>query len=139
MQERRLDDALRYWELVWSLRPGYKRVDEYLKREYLMRGMEFFASGKLDDAVNCWQRVLQVDPKDSRATGYIARARTQQARTREILGGTMTRESSAPGRLEHPLDRRVRRRRSTTLIVLGVSGFMEKRTRDVLARGDRAA
>lgn len=86
MQERRLDDALRYWELVWSLRPGYKRVDEYLKREYLMRGMEFFASGKLDEAVNCWQRVLQVDPKDSRAAGYIARARTQQARTREILG-----------------------------------------------------
>ena len=86
MQERRLDDALRYWELVWSLRPGYKRVDEYLKREYLMRGMEFFASGKLEDAVACWQRVLQVDPKDSRAAGYIARARTQLARTREILG-----------------------------------------------------
>ncbi|TMQ67356.1 MAG: hypothetical protein E6K79_00125 [Candidatus Eisenbacteria bacterium] len=86
MQERRLDDALRYWELVWSIRPGYKRVDEYLKREYLMRGMEFFASGKLDEAVSCWQRVLQVDPKDSRAAGYIARARTQQARTREILG-----------------------------------------------------
>ena len=86
MQERRLDDALRYWELVWSLRPGYKRVDEYLKREYLMRGMEFFASGKLEEAVTCWQRVLQVDPKDSRAAGYIARARTQQARTREILG-----------------------------------------------------
>jgi tetratricopeptide (TPR) repeat protein len=81
MQERRLDDALRYWELVWSLRPGYKRVDEYLKREYLMRGMEFFASGKLDDAVSCWQRVLQVDPKDPKAAGYIA-----QARTREILG-----------------------------------------------------
>jgi tetratricopeptide (TPR) repeat protein len=86
MQERRLDDALRYWELVWSLRPGYKRVDEYLKREYLMRGMEFFASGKLEDAVAAWQRVLQVDPKDSRAAGYIARARTQLARTREILG-----------------------------------------------------
>jgi len=86
VQERRLDDALRYWELVWSLRPGYKRVDEYLKREYLMRGMEFFASGSLEDAVACWQRVLQVDPKDSRAAGYIARARTQQARTREILG-----------------------------------------------------
>jgi tetratricopeptide (TPR) repeat protein len=86
MQERRLDDALRYWELVWSLRPGYKRVDEYLKREYLMRGMEFFTSGKLEDAVAAWQRVLQVDPRDSRAAGYIARARTQLARTREILG-----------------------------------------------------
>ncbi len=86
MQERRMDDALRYWELVWSMRPGYKSVDEFLKREYLMRGMEFFASGKLEDAVGSWQRVLEVDPKDSRAAGYIARARTQLARTREILG-----------------------------------------------------
>jgi tetratricopeptide (TPR) repeat protein len=86
MQERRMDDALRYWELVWSMRPGYKSVDEYLKREYLMRGMESFASGKLEDAVALWQRVLAIDPKDPRAAGYIARARTQLARTREILG-----------------------------------------------------
>jgi tetratricopeptide (TPR) repeat protein len=86
MQERRMDDALRYWELVWSMRPGYKSVNEYLKREYLMRGMESFASGKLEDAVASWQRVLEIDPKDSRARDYIARARTQLARTREILG-----------------------------------------------------
>ena len=87
MSERRLDDALRYWELAWSMEPGYKRLAEYLKREYLIRGMEFFASGKLDEAMGYWQKALQVDPNDARAASYIARARTQQARTREIMSG----------------------------------------------------
>jgi tetratricopeptide (TPR) repeat protein len=66
--------------------PGYKRLAEYLKREYLIRGMEFFASGKLDDAMSYWQKALQMDPTDTRAASYIARARTQQARTRELTG-----------------------------------------------------
>ena len=86
MSERRVDDALRYWELAWSMDPGYKRLAEYLKREYLIRGMEFFASGKLDDAMSYWQKALQMDPTDTRAASYIARARTQQARTRELTG-----------------------------------------------------
>jgi tetratricopeptide (TPR) repeat protein len=86
MSERRVDDALRYWELAWSMDPGYKRLAEYLKREYLIRGMEFFASGKLDEAMSYWQKALQMDPADTRAASYIARARTQQARTRELTG-----------------------------------------------------
>ena len=88
MAERRLDDALRYWELAWSVAPGYKRLAEYLKREYLIRGMDSFASGKLDQALAYWEKALQVDPNDPRAATYITRARTQQARTREIMSGS---------------------------------------------------
>jgi tetratricopeptide (TPR) repeat protein len=88
MAERRLDDALRYWELAWSMAPGYKRLAEYLKREYLIRGMDSFASGKLDQALAYWEKALQVDPNDPRAASYITRARTQQARTREIMSGS---------------------------------------------------
>jgi len=88
MAERRLDDALRYWELAWSMAPGYKRLAEYLKREYLIRGMDSFASGKLDQALAYWEKALQVDPSDPRAASYITRARTQQARTREIMSGS---------------------------------------------------
>ena len=79
------DDALRYWELVWSRWPGYQRVDEYLKREYLMRGMEAFAAGRLEDAAAFWEKALRVDPCDERAIGYLARAREQMERTQEIL------------------------------------------------------
>jgi len=88
MAERRLDDALRYWELAWSMAPGYKRLNEYLKREYLIRGMDSFASGNLDQALAYWEKAHQVDPDDPRALGYITRARTQQARTREIMSGS---------------------------------------------------
>jgi hypothetical protein len=88
MAERRLDDALRYWELAWSMAPGYKRLAEYLKREYLIRGMDSFASGKLDQALAYWEKALQVDPNDPRAASYITRARTQQARTKAIMSGS---------------------------------------------------
>jgi tetratricopeptide (TPR) repeat protein len=86
MEQRRPDDALRYWEIVWSADPTYARVGDYLKREYLMRGMNSFAAGKLEEAVALWERVLAVDPDDARAKGYIARAEKQLARTRELLG-----------------------------------------------------
>jgi tetratricopeptide (TPR) repeat protein len=83
----RSDEALRYWELVWSIRPGYQRVDEYLEREYLTRGLDHFAAGRLEEAVAMWERALQVDPKDPRALAYLARAREQLERARAIGGG----------------------------------------------------
>ena len=86
IEQGRVDDAVRYWEFVWSLDPEYQRVAEYLKREYLTRGMEAFASGKLHEAVTDWERVLRIDPNDDRAIGYLERAREQQARIQKILG-----------------------------------------------------
>jgi len=88
MSERRAEEALRYWELVWSLHPGYQNVDDLLKREYLTRGMEYFASGRLEEAMSYWERALRIDPTDERAKGYLARARTQMERTRELMGET---------------------------------------------------
>jgi tetratricopeptide (TPR) repeat protein len=82
----RSDEALRYWELVWSIQPGYQRVDEYLKREYHTRGMEHFAAGRLLEAVAMWERALQVDPKDPRTIAYLARAHEQLERARQIKG-----------------------------------------------------
>ena len=49
--------------------------------------MDSFASGKVEQALAYWQKALEVDPDDPRAASYIARARTQQARTRAILSG----------------------------------------------------
>ncbi len=86
LKAQRPDDALRYWEHVWAERPGYRGVGELLKREYLARGMESFASRRLEEAVAMWEKVLRVDPNDARAQGYLARAQKQIARSREILG-----------------------------------------------------
>jgi len=86
LRAQRDDDALRYLELVWSSRPDYREAAAYLKREYLTRGMEAFAAGRLDAAVELWQRVLRVDPNDERARGYLDRVQKQRERSREILG-----------------------------------------------------
>ena len=83
---RHTDDALRYWEHVWAERPGYRGVGDFLKREYLVRGMESFAAGRLDEAVASWEKVLRMYPDDPQARGYVARAQTQILRSREILG-----------------------------------------------------
>ncbi len=87
-RRQRPDEAMRYWELVWNAKPGYRQVTEYLKREYLTRGMEAFAAGRLEAAVTHWRNVLRIDPNDARAGGYLARAQQQIARSREILGAT---------------------------------------------------
>jgi tetratricopeptide (TPR) repeat protein len=86
MEEGRTDDAVRFWEIVWSADPTYQNVADYLKREYLTRGMEAFAAGELQEAVSDWEKALQVDPDDERAQGYLERAREQQIRMEEILG-----------------------------------------------------
>ena len=86
MEHGRSDDALRYWEIVWAARPGYERVDQYLKREYQTRGMEAFAAGRLGEAVRLWEAALRVDPTDQRTLGYLARAHEQLERAREISG-----------------------------------------------------
>jgi tetratricopeptide (TPR) repeat protein len=83
-QEGRRDNALRYWELVWSEAPDYQQVENHLKNEYLARGMEAFAAGDLDRAIVLWEQTQTIDPDDARARGYLARAQEQQNRIREI-------------------------------------------------------
>lgn len=84
-QAGRGDEALRYWELVWTKDPQHQQVAGHLKREYLVRGMETFAAGRLQEAAALWEKALAVDPTDERAQGYLARARAQLARSEEIF------------------------------------------------------
>ncbi len=83
-QQGRRDNAMRYWELVWSEAPDYQQVSNHLKEEYLARGMEAFANGDLDLAIKYWEQTRVIDPNDPRAKGYLARAQEQLTRMREI-------------------------------------------------------
>ncbi|MEZ4651184.1 MAG: hypothetical protein R3E97_20820 [Candidatus Eisenbacteria bacterium] len=85
-QASRSEDAIRYFELVFSASPGYALVQENLVREYLTLGMDRFAAGDLDGAIGIWQRALQVDPDDEKARGYLERALRHKNRSEEILG-----------------------------------------------------
>jgi len=86
LNAHRTDDAMRYWEHVWAERPGYREVGAFLKREYLVRGMDAFAAGQLESAIASWEKVLKMYPDDAQARGYVARAQKQMMRSREILG-----------------------------------------------------
>jgi tetratricopeptide (TPR) repeat protein len=88
LAERRPADAVRYFEIVWSASPKYQRVAEYLKREYLILGLDAYAGGRLDEAVAQWEKALLVDPSDARARGYLTRAQQQLERSREVEGDT---------------------------------------------------
>jgi tetratricopeptide (TPR) repeat protein len=83
-REGRADDAVRFWELVFSMHPGYREVNGLLVREYLTRGIDAFAGGRLTEAIGYCERALRVDPADARARGYLTRAQEQLARSRAI-------------------------------------------------------
>ncbi len=78
------DQALHYWELVWSIDPKHQNVTEYLAQNYLSRGMEFFVSGDLPEAVSNWEAAVRVDPDDPKAIGYLKRAREQAERLQNL-------------------------------------------------------
>ena len=80
------EEGLRYLELVWSKSPGHENVAQHLKREYLTRGLEAFAAGRLDEAVSMWEKAQRVDPSDDRARAYLARAQEHIDRTMQIRG-----------------------------------------------------
>jgi tetratricopeptide (TPR) repeat protein len=84
MDQGQADEALRHWELVWSSDPEFEQVAAYLQEEYLNRGMEAYAGGRLADAVAIWENALRVAPDDQRTRGYLERARQQLARIREL-------------------------------------------------------
>ena len=86
LSEDHAQEAIKYLELVWSKDPNYQRTADHLKREYLTRGMEYFADGYLEEAVELWENALRIDPTDRRVIGYLSRAREQIARTQDILG-----------------------------------------------------
>ncbi len=80
------DDAIRYWELVWSKAPDFQQVAENLKQEYLDKGMDAFAEGRLDQSIEIWEKARSVAPDDVKIQGYLARAYNHNSRIQEIKG-----------------------------------------------------
>jgi tetratricopeptide (TPR) repeat protein len=80
----RTDQALRFWEIAFTLDPDHRGVRRALEREYLLRGMVAFGRGRFAEAETHWARAVELDPSDARARGYLERARTQLERTREL-------------------------------------------------------
>lgn len=80
------EQAVRYWELVWSIDPDYQQVSVHLKQHYLARGMEEFVAGRLEAAVRHWEDAVRVAPGDEKAAGYLQRVRDQIKRLDRMAG-----------------------------------------------------
>jgi hypothetical protein len=78
------DVALEDWERVWQQAPHYEDVEDRLLGEYLVRGLELFAEGKLDGAVRYWEMARNVRPDDPRVQAYLERAHEQQERNKPV-------------------------------------------------------
>jgi len=85
MESGEADQAVHYWEMVWSTSPGYKNVTEYLTQNYLTLGMEEFVGGDLLAAVSNWEAAVRVDPTDPKALGYLQRAREQVEKMKKMV------------------------------------------------------
>jgi tetratricopeptide (TPR) repeat protein len=86
VKEGRSQDAIRYWEWVYSLDPNYRSVKEYLKRENHLLGIQAFSDGRLVEAVGFWETALKIDPDDAKTRAYLDRARQQLERSRAVTG-----------------------------------------------------
>lgn len=80
------DQAVHFFELVWSIDPNYQQAGEYLKQYYLARGMEAFVAGQLQTAVRNWESAVRVAPGDNRAQGYLRRAQEQLKHLERLSG-----------------------------------------------------
>ncbi|MDX2475480.1 MAG: PorV/PorQ family protein [Candidatus Krumholzibacteria bacterium] len=82
MEAGEKEQAIHFWELVWSMDSDFKQVTESLSGAYLAKGMEFFVAGELPDAMASWEAAVRVNPEDPKALGYLQRAREQTKRMR---------------------------------------------------------
>ena len=80
------DQAVHFWEMVWSADPEYQQVSGNLKQFYLGRGMEAFVAGDLQQAVRHWENAVRVAPTDEKARGYLKRAQDQLRRLEGMAG-----------------------------------------------------
>ncbi|MFH1279116.1 MAG: tetratricopeptide repeat protein [Candidatus Eisenbacteria bacterium] len=83
----RYPEAIRYFEFVYGLSPGFENVTSYLKQAALFHGMDLYTAGDLAAAIQTWERILEIDPEDERALSYVRRARSEIRKTQDLSGG----------------------------------------------------
>lgn len=77
------EGATRRWHAVWTERPDFESVGEYLVKAYLFEGLQLYGQGAYDAAIGRCRRVLEIDPSHSKARRYLARIEEERA---EIQG-----------------------------------------------------
>lgn len=79
-----LPEAIKYWEKVERLAPGYSSVRSYLVNAYKFVGIDLYSRNRFDDAVQVWKKAAQLDPHNEEINGYIKRTETEIRKLQEL-------------------------------------------------------
>ncbi len=69
--------AIREWEKVWQVYPGFDKIEDYLVKSYQYLGMEYYARHKYKEALETWKKILVIRPEHAKAARYINRTREE--------------------------------------------------------------
>lgn len=72
-----LDQAIRAWEEVERLAPGYQSVRDYLLKAYRFVGADLYGRGRLDEAEVVWEKALKIAPGNAEIAAYARRTRSE--------------------------------------------------------------
>jgi tetratricopeptide (TPR) repeat protein len=83
-EQGNLSNAVRRWEQVDALAPGYKSVRGYLVNAYKFLGVELYSQDRLEEAVAIWKKAANLDPGSSEIANYIRRTEGEISRLQEM-------------------------------------------------------
>ena len=81
------DRAIKSWQAVWSVEPGFENVSEYLIKAYLYEGIASYSGGRYEHAAQMCRKVLEIDPKNEKARRYLERILEEKRELEQIEGG----------------------------------------------------
>lgn len=83
-KEGKLINAIKYWEKVETLAPGYASTRKYLITAYKYVGIELYGESNLDEAVIVWEKATLLDAANQEILEYLKRTRSEIKKLREL-------------------------------------------------------
>ncbi len=69
---------------VWTARPDYYNVTDFLAKAYIFVGMGFYSEHEYVKAIETWQKALNVDPSNDKAKRYLSKAEEELEKLRGV-------------------------------------------------------
>jgi tetratricopeptide (TPR) repeat protein len=79
-----LQQAIRLWEQVERLAPGYRSVRSYLVEAYKYVGVELYGQNQLAEAIEVWRKAVRLMPENEEISSYISRTQNEIARLKQL-------------------------------------------------------
>ncbi|SYZ72068.1 exported hypothetical protein [Candidatus Zixiibacteriota bacterium] len=82
-----LPQAMKDWEEVDRLAPGYQAVREYLVKVYRFVGVDLYSRNQMNEALKIWEKALAIAPDNTEIAAYARRTRNEIDKLKELSDG----------------------------------------------------